>query len=425
MSRRSPEELFISALIRSRDASAPVKLGVRGEHFDAFTDEWEWVERFIRKHGKTPTKMAYRTKFPDARLYVVDDLDHWADELHEAHARRTVVDMLTRSADLVMKGSLTDAVNVVNAGAKKLGLVMNAGSALRETSILADIDHIFDVVSAKNERLRTKGKAGVPSGFPTIDLATGGFQPGELWIVAARLGAGKSYVMMRMAAEAVRTANDALYSALEQSRAQVGLRVQALLSHATYQSAALNRGEVRDLDEYRKFLADLKKKINGALIVSDQPKITPDHLSGMIERNKPSIVFVDYLTLMRTSKSGASKDWLNVGELSSELKAIGEDYEIPVVSAAQINRAGADRKTIPGTEHLSYADAVGQDADGVITMVRMSQHILRARLAKYRNGEDGQKFSIHFAPGKGIVDEVSGDRANEIIEEDAAADDAD
>lgn len=424
MARSHPELLYLSAMLRSGDHSHPLKVGLTKEHFDAYPDEWEWVEKYIRRHGKTPSKMAFRTKFPDAKLFQVDDLDHWSDELHEAHARRTVVDMLTKSADLVMKGSLNDAVQVLNAGAKRLATVMNVTN-IRETSIIEDFDHIFDIVKAKQERFKLKGKAGIPTGIPTLDIATGGAQPGELWVVAARLGAGKSYVLMRMAAEAVMTGNDGLYNALEQSRAQVGLRVQSLLSGALFRSSDLNRGDVKDIDAYRKFLMELKAKVKGALVVSDRPRITPEYLAAQIERNKPSIVFVDYLTLMRTARSGASKDWLNVGELSSELKALAEDYSIPIITAAQINRAGAGSKVVPGTEHLSYADAVGQDADGVITMTRASNHVLRCKLAKYRNGEDGQKFTLHFDPGKGIVEEINGDRANELIEIDAAEDDED
>lgn len=425
MTRQHPELLYMSALLRSKDQAHPVKSGIGKDHFDTYPDEWDWIDRFIRKHGKTPSKMSFRTKFPDIKIIAVDDIDHWADELHEALARRAVVDMLTKSADLVMKGSLTDAVGVLNAGAKRLSTVM-ASSTVRETSIIADFDHIFSVVKEKHERFKQRGKAGIPTGIPTIDLATGGAQPGELWVVAARLGAGKSFMLMRMACEAVRSDNPVLYNALEQSRAQVALRVQNLLSGAIYRSADLNRGDVRDLDKYRQFLEDLKGQIKGALVVSDHPRVTPEYLAAQIERNRPSVVFVDYLTLMRTGKSGgASKDWQAVGELSSELKAIAEEYQIPIITAAQINRAGAGNKQTPGTEHLSYADAVGQDADAVITMTRASQHVLRCKIAKYRNGEDGQRFAIQFDPGKGIVEEINQDRANELIELDAAAEDSD
>ena len=165
-------------------------------------------------------------------------------------------------------------------------------------------------------------------------------------------------------------------------------------------------------------------QISGALVVSDHPRITPEYLAAQIERNKPSIVFVDYLTLMRTNRSGASKDWLNVGELSAELKALAEDYQIPIVTASQINRAGAGNQT-PGTEHLSYADAVGQDADCVITMVRSSQHLLKGKVAKYRNGEDGQKFNLLFDPGRGVLEEVNDSKAKDIMEADDIANDAD
>jgi replicative DNA helicase len=124
-------------------------------------------------------------------------------------------------------------------------------------------------------------------------------------------------------------------------------------------------------------------------------------------------VFIDYLTLMSTG----GDDWKAIANLSAELKGIAMHYQVPIVAAAQINRM-AIGNDVPGPEHLAGADAIGQDADCVVTMKQMSAHLIKMRLAKFRHGSDGQTWMNEFRPNTGMFDEVSGGRADEIIEED-------
>ena len=420
MAKPSPEILYISAMLRTQDHTHSVKTGITPEYFDAYRSEWEWLEKYVKRHGRTPSKTSFRAEFPDCKVYATDELDHYSDELREAMTRRGVVEMLTQAADVVTKGTLSDAIDLLNAGAKRLQV--QSQTASRETSVIDDWSMIYDTVAEKQKRAKENGNAGVPTGFPTIDLASGGTQPGELWIYAARLGQGKSWTLMRMAVEAINNGNTVLYNALEQSRSQVALRVQNIMSKGRFRANDLNKGKVDSLEEYREFLEELRGSIDGRLIVSDKPRITPEYLASQIERHNPQVVFIDYLTLMKSGKGGASsKDWLAVADLSAELKAIAEEYEIPIISAAQINRMGTSKKEAPGTEHVAYADAIGQDADGLVTMTRSSMHLMKCRFAKYRNGPDGDKFNLEFNPGKGIIEEVSNARAEAIVEEDAAA----
>ena len=108
-----------------------------------------------------------------------------------------------------------------------------------------------------------------------------------------------------------------------------------------------------------------------------------------------------------------------MAELSGEIKGIAMRYEIPVVAAAQINRM-AIGNDLPGAEHLAASDAIGQDADCVITMKQQSQRVIKMKLAKFRHGQDGQEWYNEFAPNSGRFEEVSGDTARDLIDEDKA-----
>ena len=140
-------------------------------------------------------------------------------------------------------------------------------------------------------------------------------------------------------------------------------------------------------------------------------------LSAKIERNKPDMVIVDYLGLMNSSPG----DWTMVAALSADMKEMATTYGIPMLVANQLNRtAGIGVKTA-GPEALAGADAIGQDADGVVTLKRESKRTSSMYLAKYRHGEDGNRWMMHFDPNNGIFDEISEDKAMDLRDQDDAA----
>jgi hypothetical protein len=93
----------------------------------------------------------------------------------------------------------------------------------------------------------------------------------------------------------------------------------------------------------------------------------------------PHIVYIDYLTLMQRT----SGEWQGIAELTGGLKSTGMNYQIPIVAAAQLNRSDGivSRKSDPpGVEALFGADAIGQDADKVITFTKKSAHVLHGKM---------------------------------------------
>ena len=157
---------------------------------------------------------------------------------------------------------------------------------------------VYDEVSRRYERAELHGQSGIPTGFATLDGATNGPQPGDYWIVAARLGQGKTWTLLRMACTAVFRGFTVQYDALEQSRAQITMRAHSFLSsdHAmkSFQSQDLINGKGFDLKKYKEFLEELKSNLTGKLIVNDtsRGRVTPATIAAQIERNKPDIVFM-------------------------------------------------------------------------------------------------------------------------------------
>jgi replicative DNA helicase len=418
MSYSSIEALLISAVLRQEDHRTPLIEGVAPDWFLSYRVEWEWIETYIKRHHKAPSKSLFKVTFPDFVVLKSDDVDYCIAEVKESYLRRSLVNVMSDLAEKIK--SQNESIGTINFAQQELmKLQMSSEGGRNETDIVEEWSLAYDEAARRYERTNEKGISGVPTGFPTLDNLTGGVQEGDYWIVAARLGQGKTWTLIRMACSALYAGMVVQYDALEQSRAQIAMRTHSFLSSEygkqTFRSMDLMNGKDFDLKAYKEFLTGLKSHTAGKFFVNDtsRGRLNPSMIAAQIERNKPDVVFIDYLTLMNTG----GDDWKAIANLSAELKGIAMHYQIPIIAAAQINRM-AIGNDVPGPEHLAGADAIGQDADCVITMKQMSAHVIKMRLAKFRHGSDGQTWLNEFRPNSGKFDEISSQRADEITQED-------
>lgn len=418
-----PEALLISAVLRTDGYINAISKGLNSDQFHSYRQEWLWIEKFYVRNQRLPSKATFRAKFTDFPLKAVDEVEHYVEEVQKSHQQFLLAEAVDKSLDLMEKGDVDGAISRLQGS-----LITIQSSRLGESSdfdLVADWATLYEDVKARVSRATESGMAGIPTGFPTLDNLTGGVAPGDYWIVAARLGQGKTWTLTRMAAAAMFGGYTVQYDALEQSKAQVAFRLQAFLStrfgRECFSSLDLMKGRGFDLFAYKKFLKKMAEgnTVPGKLFIADasRGKVSPVTLAAQIERNHPNILFVDYITLLDQH----GDDWRAIDRLSKDMKSLAQRYGIPIVCAAQINRAGEGREP-PKAAHLSGADAIGQDADAVITMAQITRHVIKFRLAKYRHGPDGDTWYTDFSPNKGVYEEISGDKAEELMEADREED---
>ena len=418
----SPEVLLISSVLRDKDLPVAFKMGVNSDLFHACPDEWAWLEGYYMKHKKTPSKVAFKTAFPEFSVKAVNDTAHFAVEVRKYHARQALTTATRDIATHIAAGDIDAALRAMQSNIVTISAGMGDGN---DDDIITSWESTFDEVETRVERVATHGMAGIPTGFTTLDDRTGGAAAGQSWIVGARLGNGKSWAMMRMATAAIVEGYTVQYNALEQSRTEVSMRMHSFLSGVVgreiYNNMDLAKGKGFDVGAYREFLYNLSSTIKGKMHVSDTSRgmVSPMTIAAQIERNQPDIVFIDYLTLMQ-----GAKDWQAIGDISGQIKNLAQQYQVPIVSASQLNRAmGIGGKEVPGADALAQADAIGQDADAVVNLRMMSPSTVQMKLVKYRHGNAGYKWWCHYEPGKGIFNECSYDEALALKDVDDAADD--
>lgn len=215
--------------------------------------------------------------------------------------------------------------------------------------------------------------AGVSTGFAKLDSMTTGMHRGELWIIAARPGMGKTSFALAMAlkgamqSEPVRTA---VFS-LEMSKAQLGersLSAQAGVEMRRLRSGRLTRSEMTAIGTHGPRLIDVP------LYVDDTAGLNIMQLRAKARRIKSKhgldLLIVDYLQLMDTVERGRSRE-REVAEMSRGLKNLAKELEIPVVALSQLSRAVEQRlNKRPQLSDLRESGAIEQDADTVLFIYR-------------------------------------------------------
>jgi replicative DNA helicase len=427
----SPEALLISSVLRDKDIDLATKHGIQPEHFHVFRDQWEWLANYANRHRKMPTKIAFRHQFPDFAIKAVNDTGYFSLEVKKAHAKRRMMKAISSVADDIGDGNIDEAVS--NMQGSIIQIASGMGSSITDTDILSDWNDTFDVVSERHARNKEFGNAGIPTGFKTFDKAVGGLMPSYLTVIGARLGEGKSQTLAKMAVEAAVRGFSVMYVSLEQPRAEITMRLHSYLSRSigpeVFNSIDLNQGKNFDLKKYRTFLGELREKVNGKLFVVDtlSGPLSVNDISVLVSRHKPDLVLVDYITLVKTSGSG--EDWQSVGAVANGLKHIGAETQCSIVAAAQLNREyglGVNKKSDepPGPEALAQSDGIGQAADVVLTLRKLSTSVSKMKIAKHRHGVSGHQFYCQFQPGHGIFTEVNKSKAEELRDRDAETDDA-
>lgn len=213
---------------------------------------------------------------------------------------------------------------------------------------------------------------GVPTGFSDLDEVTNGLHPGQMIIVAARPGVGKSTLGMDFLRScSVAHGMASVMFSLEMGRTEIVMRL--LSAEAKIKLADMRAGRMTDEDWTR--LARRMSEISEApLFIDDSPNMTMMEIRAKARRLKQrhdlKLVVVDYLQLMTSGKKVESRQQ-EVSEFSRSLKLLAKELEVPVVAISQLNR-GPEQRTDkrPMVSDLRESGSLEQDADMVILLHR-------------------------------------------------------
>ncbi len=266
---------------------------------------------------------------------------------------------------------------------------------------------ISEVLDEETDRLHFRSNqksavTGTPSGFRDLDDLTGGFQPGNLIVLAARPSMGKSALVANIAENAALSGHPVALFSLEMSESELAQRFVA--SQARVKGEELRRGRVPER-QWPKIL-DACQKLSGSRLFVDDSSDT-----GVLEVRAKSrrlhhqlegglgLIVIDYLQLMRHEGRIESRVE-QVGQISRGLKSLARELRVPVIAISQLSRnveqRAGDKKPI--LSDLRESGQIEQDADLVMFIYRDEYYNRESTrlgeadiiIAKHRNGPVGE-----------------------------------
>jgi replicative DNA helicase len=251
-------------------------------------------------------------------------------------------------------------------------------------------------------QLIREGKAvstGVSTGFSDLDTATGGYRPGELWIVAARPGVGKTVYAVTSATKASSKGAGAQIFSLEVPEDQFTARILADMAFnnrraITFQN--ITRGLLDDEDMWR--LDDAQRALaKMPLVVDYSSRLTIAEIKARVhvERKRMTargsvlgVVFIDYLKFIQASDRYRGNRVYEVGEISAGLKQLSKDEGVCIVLLAQLNRALESREDKrPGLSDLRESGDLEADADVVAFLHREAYFLEKSPMFRANNAD--------------------------------------
>lgn len=238
------------------------------------------------------------------------------------------------------------------------------------------------------------GHTGLMTGIADLDILTGGLEPGQLVIVAARPAVGKTAVALAVSRHVAGNPGRVVFFSLEMTRHELAARL--LAAESGIPARVLKSGPSQN--EWAALADAATKRGLDGMILDDRAAASVAYIRARCRRLKRegglSLAFVDYLQLMAPENPRASRNE-QVGSLSRGLKALAKELSIPIIALAQLNRgseARADRR--PMLSDLRDSGEVEQDADAVLLLSRATEagDVIECDLAKHRQGPTGSFF---------------------------------
>jgi len=344
------------------------------------TDIFTSILRTELEHYSPALQKQVRDYYARCEARDIQDKKYIKDTSLDFCKKQKLKSALVQSVELIRNSSFDEVKQVIDE-ALKLGMDNNFGH-----DFLKDFEARYEI-RARNP---------VSTGWEKIDSILGkGIGSGELGVIIAPTGAGKSMALAHLGSTAVKNGLDIVHYTLELSEAVTGQRYDSCTTGVPL-SQLFDRK-----DEVFENIVDIK----GSLIIKEYPTKTASpntirkHLEKLKKQNrKIDMIIVDYADLLRPTKTYKEKR----NELESiyeELRAIAQEQQCPIWTASQTNRSGLSAEVVT-MESISEAFNKCFVADFICSISRTikdkNSNQARMYIAKNRNGPDGLIFSMHM-----------------------------
>ncbi len=392
----------LNKILDTQDSSLIIANNLNEDYFDCYKSEFNFIRDHFNTYNQIPDKATFLTKFPKFETIVVNESDEYLIKALTAEKQwGTINSCFNNLKSFYFTNDISGAI----------GVVSEMYESLIQQQHLTCVDILQDTASrydAYIERCEDYGKYYIKTGFPELDQIIGGWdRQEELVTIAARTNQGKSWLLFKSAAEAVKQGLRVGIYEGEMSERKVGYRMDTMFSHIS--NSGIIHGNKSYQEMYKIFLDDLHSRYPNSCCKVLTPAMiggpaTVTTLRAFIERENLDILFIDQHSLLedeRKAKSPVEK----AANISKDLKNLQVLKRIPLITVSQQNRTSTENGV--GTEHIAQSDRIAQDSTVIIFFEQNKEHdILTMTLVKSRDSANMKKLQYSFDFDRGIFEYI-------------------
>lgn len=407
----------ISALLSDRGFMERIVDILSSEYFEADAHKWivDTTVAYFIQYKELPTKEVFKLKLKQfeenqgvLKEAIVQEITKAEKHLKDTDSVFIKEQFLTYCKQMKLKQAIMKSVDYLKSGDYEA--IKHEVDAAMRAGMERNLGH--DYLNDIDSRMSSMARTCIKTKWDLIDgHLDGGLGNGELGFIVAPAGSGKSWLLARLGAEAMKQQKNILHVTLELNENYVGLRYDSYMTGIAFQKVREN------IDVVKKKLDELKANGLGRCFVKFWPlkTISPQNIKmhvdriQMVHQVKIDMLIVDYADILRPFMTDRnSNSYSEAGSVYEELRQVAGELQIPVWSASQSNRGSHHEEVI---QAHGVADSYRKimTGDFIISLSRKTEDKLantgRIHIIKNRFGPDGETFALDFdtSNGKALI----------------------
>jgi replicative DNA helicase len=397
---------IISSLLSDNKFVQTISDILEPKYFDSDANKWlsREINKYFGEYRKSPTLEVLKIKINQMddeilKVSVVENLkDAWRN-IEATDLEFVKEETLSFCKNQVLKYAITDAVDLLEQ--KKYDEIKVIIDAAMKAGSERDLGH--DYIISLEDRLTESVRETKPSPWDAVNsVMDGGLAGGELGVLVAPAGIGKTWCLQALGAHLVREGKTVVHYTLELNESYVGLRYDTVFSGTPTANIKFYQEEVQ------KVIDGLK----GKLIIKYYPtrsasvNTISSHLKQMeIQEIKPDAIIVDYADILKPTTFYKEKRHAT-GETYEHLRGLAGEFDVPIWTASQANRSSLEEDVIDATKVAEDYSKV-MTADFVMSVSRKVEDKIantgRFHVIKNRFGPDGITFPANINTNTGLI----------------------
>ena len=306
-----------------------------------------------------------------------ENIDHHVTMLRNLGVFREYLDKLEKIKAAYVTGKVTDVSEFMSINTQQLSEI----ASKRQIAAFKTAENVSNEtrerIRRESKRNHTNGVTGIDTGFTGLNTYTHGWQPGNLIILAARPGMGKTALMLNFAYNASKnTGKTVAIFSCEMANDLIMKRMVA--SQAMVNISELETGGMssRDMAKVESTLADIGKT---KIYFDDTPNQALGDIvskSHKLKNDNPDLcmIFIDYINIIDAQAKYDNRS-LEIGVITKTLKQLSRQLNVPVMALAQVSRdADKNENHTPSLSNLKESGSIEQDADLVLLLYRSNYY---------------------------------------------------